>query len=61
MAAIEDGCRKLVIGLGGSATNDGGIGLAQAMGVSFLDEGRPGAGFLAAGSCRNWLKSMFHG
>lgn len=35
--AIEDGCRKLVIGLGGSATNDGGIGLAQALGVSFLD------------------------
>jgi glycerate kinase len=38
LSAIEEGCRKLVIGLGGSATNDGGIGLAQALGVSFLDK-----------------------
>ncbi|MGI6031008.1 MAG: glycerate kinase [Eubacteriales bacterium] len=37
LAAIEDGCKKIVIGLGGSATNDGGLGIAQAFGVSFKD------------------------
>lgn len=36
-AAIERGCRKLVIGIGGSATNDGGTGMAQALGCRFLD------------------------
>lgn len=38
MAAVEDGCRKIVIGLGGSACNDGGLGLAQALGVSYKDK-----------------------
>lgn len=36
-AALETGVRKLVIGIGGSATNDGGVGMAQALGVRFLD------------------------
>ncbi|WP_047153935.1 glycerate kinase [Aneurinibacillus tyrosinisolvens] len=36
--AIEQGYRKFIIGLGGSATNEGGIGLLQAVGVSFFDE-----------------------
>ncbi len=36
--AIEKGVSKLYIGLGGSATNDGGIGLAAALGIRFLDE-----------------------
>ncbi|MFZ3591359.1 glycerate kinase [Bacillus sp. DJP31] len=35
--AIEKGCREFVIGLGGSATNDGGIGMLQALGFLFLD------------------------
>lgn len=35
--AIEKGCRKFVIGIGGSATNDGGIGMLQALGFEFLD------------------------
>lgn len=35
--AIEKGCRKFIIGIGGSATNDGGIGMLQALGVEFLD------------------------
>lgn len=30
--------KKFIIGLGGSATNDGGAGMAQALGVRFLDE-----------------------
>ena len=37
-AALDLGLRKLVIGLGGSATNDGGSGMARALGVRFLDE-----------------------
>jgi glycerate 2-kinase len=34
--AIEKGHRKFIIGLGGSATNDGGLGMLQALGVTFL-------------------------
>lgn len=37
-AALEAGARKIILGLGGSATNDGGMGLLQALGVRFLDE-----------------------
>ena len=37
-SAIREGCRKFVIGIGGSATNDGGVGMLQALGFSFLDE-----------------------
>ena len=35
--AINRGVRKIYIGIGGSATNDGGMGMAQALGVEFLD------------------------
>lgn len=35
--AIENGCRKFIIGIGGSATNDGGIGCLQALGFDMLD------------------------
>ncbi len=36
--AIARGCRRFVIGIGGSATNDGGAGMLQALGFSLLDE-----------------------
>ncbi len=36
--ALDRGVSSLLIGIGGSATNDGGIGMLQALGVSFLDE-----------------------
>lgn len=36
--ALDKGCRRLIIGLGGSATNDGGTGMAQALGACFMDE-----------------------
>ncbi len=40
--AIAHGCRNFVIGLGGSATNDGGVGMLQALGFDFLDSnGQP--------------------
>ena len=35
----ENGCRSFIIGIGGSATNDGGVGMLQALGFSFLDAG----------------------
>ncbi|PKM87637.1 MAG: glycerate kinase [Firmicutes bacterium HGW-Firmicutes-12] len=48
--ALERGCRRFVLGLGGSATNDGGMGMAQALGARFLDEAGfelpPGGGSL---------------
>ncbi|WP_373482517.1 glycerate kinase [Acetobacterium sp.] len=36
--AINRGCRKIILGLGGSATNDGGLGVANALGVRFYDQ-----------------------
>ena len=36
--AIEKGCRYFIVGIGGSATNDGGIGMLQALGYEFLDK-----------------------
>ena len=35
--AIHKGCRKFIVGIGGSATNDGGIGMLQALGFEFLN------------------------
>ncbi|MGI9228618.1 MAG: glycerate kinase family protein [Gammaproteobacteria bacterium] len=35
--ALRRGARRIILGLGGSATNDGGIGMAQALGVRFRD------------------------
>ena len=35
--ALDRGYSKIIVGLGGSATNDGGVGMAQALGVRFLD------------------------
>ncbi len=36
--AIKRGCKNIVIGLGGSSTNDGGMGMARALGVKFLSQ-----------------------
>lgn len=36
--AIEKGCRRFIVGIGGSATNDGGIGMLQALGYGFLNK-----------------------
>ncbi|NLJ80671.1 MAG: glycerate kinase, partial [Firmicutes bacterium] len=39
---LDLGCTRFIVGLGGSATNDGGLGMGQALGFSFLDqEGKP--------------------
>jgi len=50
-AALDAGARRIIVGVGGSATNDGGAGMAAALGVRFLDaDGRdlpPGGAPLA--------------
>lgn len=53
--AMERGCRQFIIGIGGSATNDGGIGMLEALGAIFYDEnkeqiGRFGRDMLKAAS-----------
>ncbi len=36
--ALDLGCEKIIVGIGGSATNDAGMGMAQALGVKFYDK-----------------------
>ena len=43
-AAIKEGCRNFIVGIGGSATNDGGVGMLQALGFEFLDENKKPVG-----------------
>lgn len=47
--AIRKGCRNFIVGIGGSATNDGGIGMLQALGYSFLDANHEPVPFGAKG------------
>lgn len=42
--AYDKGCRRFIIGLGGSATNDGGAGMLKALGARFLDKDGSGLG-----------------
>jgi len=44
-AALNQGCRKMIIGIGGSATNDGGAGMVQALDVRLLDKQDKEIGF----------------
>ena len=50
-AALDAGYARIIVGLGGSATNDGGVGMAAALGVRFRDDGgqdlAPGGAALA--------------
>ncbi|WP_105634792.1 glycerate kinase [Cronobacter dublinensis] len=52
LAALDSGVKAIIIGIGGSATNDGGAGMMQALGVRFLDSQQrgllPGGASLAA-------------
>lgn len=38
LAALEEGCLEIAVAIGGSATNDGGMGCLRALGVRFLDQ-----------------------
>lgn len=63
--AINEGIRSFIIGLGGSATNDGGAGMLEALGYEFLDEagnciprGAEGLKVLARISCDNVVPEL---
>ncbi len=56
ISAWENGCRKIIIGLGGSSTNDGGCGAAVALGVKFLDES--GNVFIPTGGTLNKIHKI---
>ncbi len=45
LAALNHGCRRIIIGIGGSATNDGGVGMAMALGIRFDDKDGKSIGY----------------
>lgn len=47
-AALDDGVQEIYVGIGGSATNDGGLGMAQALGYEFKDESGQEVGYGAS-------------
>ena len=47
--AIRRGCRSFIVGIGGSATNDGGVGMLSALGFEFLDKNGEKIAFCARG------------
>ncbi|MDF2844872.1 MAG: glycerate kinase [Herbinix sp.] len=49
--AVTNGCNEIILGLGGSCTNDGGTGMASALGTVFLD--KDGNNFLPVGGSLN--------
>ncbi|HCL00493.1 MAG TPA: glycerate kinase [Candidatus Marinimicrobia bacterium] len=64
--ALDKGFRRFVVGIGGSATNDGGAGMAQALGVRFYDTNDaeitdPMNGKLIGDCCRISLKNLHPG
>lgn len=45
--ALDNGCKRIIVGIGGSATIDGGAGMLQALGTEFFDElGKPMLDFM---------------
>lgn len=54
--AVKNGCTEIVIGLGGSCTNDAGAGAASALGVKFYDKG--GKAFLPTGNTLSQIKKI---
>ena len=56
LAALDKGAKKIIIGLGGSATNDGGAGMMSALGVRFLD--RQGKELVSGGAALAELESI---
>lgn len=55
---LDKGYRHIIIGLGGSATNDGGIGFAQALGVKFYDNNKQIISTPASGNDLNRVAYM---
>ena len=61
-AAMEAGFRKIILGIGGSATNDGGAGMAQALGFGLLNQNGKsiGAGGGSLGEVHSIAKTNVH-
>lgn len=54
--ALQNGCTDIVLGLGGSSTNDGGAGMAAALGIKFFDEN--GEAYIPVGGTLNKIKHI---
>ena len=52
--ALDRGCKKIIIGIGGSATNDGGAGMIKALGAKLLD--KDGEDIGCGGGCLNKIE-----
>ena len=55
-SALDKGCRNFIIGIGGSATNDGGSGMLQALGIKLLTKTHQDIGF--GGGCLNQIETI---
>jgi len=55
-SALDNGCSRIIVGTGGSATNDGGAGIAQALGVKLLDN--KGKSLSFGGECLKYLDKI---
>ena len=55
--AAQSGVEKIIIGLGGSSTNDGGCGLAAALGVKFLN--KKGESFIPVGETLGEIAEIY--
>ena len=60
-AALEAGARRIVLGVGGSASTDGGAGLLQALGARVLDTRGELAGPVRRRACATWPRSIWPG
>ncbi|MDF2673885.1 MAG: glycerate kinase [Clostridiales bacterium] len=49
LSALNAGCKRLILGIGGSATNDGGIGMAAALGAKFYNSAGEGISLTGGG------------
>ena len=56
LAALDEGVEKIIVGIGGSATNDGGAGMLQALGALLLDANKQPIG--AGGGCLQDLAAI---
>ena len=56
LAALDEGVAKIIVGIGGSATNDGGAGMLQALGALLLDANKQPIG--AGGGCLQDLAAI---
>ncbi|WP_064498909.1 glycerate kinase [Bacillus safensis] len=56
LAALDKGAKHVIIGLGGSATNDGGVGMMQGLGAAFLD--KTGHALTSGGGALHQLASI---